>query len=166
MKEFPWEVVHDHFAKKLVEVGVKDHQTLPPMMATVTVEDERITSIEMLPRDQVGRFFTSPNGKDALGYFLQIARQVLPDNVCIVLISEAYMRATNSKEEFAKIAKGSLQNDEKAVEIIMINMNTRDETQIGRIEITPDRSLVFCPFKKRSGVAGRFTANPDVDPLV
>lgn len=163
MNEFPWAAVHEYFAKPLAETGLKSVKELPPMMAIVTIEDGHVSDVHMLPPKQVCEFFVDEAGKNALSFFLQIARSALPSNTCIVVITEAYMRMTTSLKEAREIEHGNLAEDLLSEEVVMISMHGKSETQMGMLKIDSDRSLQFVPFEKCKKAFGRLTPNHEKD---
>jgi hypothetical protein len=96
MQNFPFEAVYEYFARPLVTLGL-DEIMFQPKMFTVTVEGEKVVRVAPLP--DVGRFFESGGGKDALGDFVRTVMAVVDDMpVCLVLMSEAWYKTIPDPE--------------------------------------------------------------------
>lgn len=161
MSNFPWDAVYDHFAKPLVEMGLKDYKMLPPMMASVFTSDGEVTGVHVLPMEAIGKFFASASGKDRLGEFIRMSLTTIPDGGCLVLVTEAYRRETKLKEELEEMNRVGLKDDPKAIEVVMIKLFMKDESRVGMLRINADRSLEYGGLEDWKSAGGRLSINPN-----
>jgi hypothetical protein len=153
MKPFSFETVYEYFARICVEAGLPKDGEHPPMMFLVQTLDDQIVSAKDLP---TVHFFRDNAGKDRLGMLLSMIVPNLPANMCLVLMSEAYVR-TLQAEPGEKIkdarARGnvpqSLADDPQAEEVLLIQIYRPGETRMGRLPIKPDRSLEYRPLEEQ-----------------
>jgi hypothetical protein len=166
MPDFPFEAVYDHFAKPLVEMGLKDYEMLPPLMASVLAVDGKLAAVDVLPMEIIGKLFQSDSGKDRLGLFIRMAVSALPNDSCLVLMTEAYMRETKLKEELKAMREAGLKDDPKSVEVVMIKVFTKDKSRVGMLRINADRSLEYGPLQAWESAGGRLSTEQELDDIL
>jgi hypothetical protein len=88
------------------------------------------------------------HGKEMLGTMLDSIMGQLPDDMCVVMITEAYHRSVKlekgmSVEEARKQAPASLVDDPLADEILMVQMYRPGKQRMGSLPILPGRVLAY-----------------------
>lgn len=160
VKEFPFEMVYDHFAKKLVAEGLKE-EMMAPMGVFVGIESHEIGSIEAVPSELMNHFFDSVHGKEALSRFIAFIMEQAPENGCFVMISEAYYRKKDKPraEEIKKISSSSLADDPEADECVLIVIHRPEGPEVGMLPIMADRSLKYQPLVENAKFSGRLAGS-------
>jgi hypothetical protein len=94
-------------------------------------------------------------GKDMLGAMIDSIMTHLPDDMCVVMISEAYRRSIKleegmSVEEARNMAPASLVNDPLADEILMVQMYRPGMQRMGSLPILPGRVLKYADMEDKA----------------
>lgn len=173
MPDFPFEAVHEHFAKPLAgfELGPDD---MAPVMAFVRAEGAKLVQVDVIPEFVTNRFFSGPDGKTALGQFIRdsLAKmsELFPDGG-IVVLCEAYFKEVRVENENDKKKldayrnKGSLADDPEADECVMISIYSTKEMRIARLPISAGRIVEYRELEPFMASAGRLTLNPEEEDL-
>lgn len=161
MSDFPFEQVYEHFARRLVQVGLDPH-TMPPILAVGRVDGTTLERVEVFPTELVAPMFKSAQSKRMLKDLIDMALSGFPDeNSFLIVMSEAFRRITRSAEVAAELSKTGIQNDPEADEVVMIAIYTRTGNRFGYLPIKADRSLEFEPLLAVEILSGNLAVHAD-----
>lgn len=162
MNDFPFDAVYDHFARRLVATKLRDEMLEPCLFSVVVTDGEIIVR----PYPSIASFFTSASGKAALGEVIREVTMALRDDMCLVMVSEAWAKAVPLSHSDQHDRRHELGSDPDANEVIVIFIYRPDAMRTGYMSIGPKRSVTYQPLnadEQRYG--GRMTLAPDVDPV-
>lgn len=149
MSNFPYEAVYEHFARRLMTLGLPTDGDMPPSLIIARVADGKVIDMDV---HDLRKHLATNGGKDHIGAVLRKVVSVLPPDACLLLISEAYERyvradAHEGIEEMRKRARvhRKLSQDPSAVEIVSIQILRPDGNRLGRLPIMPGRRLAYRP---------------------
>lgn len=161
--EFPFELVFDHFAKRL-DGRVVLEGSWEPTLYLVFLPGGDIDHVEALP---VAQFFESNQGKAQLGARIRRVLADLPATACLVLTSEAWQRTVQvvpgmpSRHDRSK----SLEHDPEAQDILTFQLYHRTGQRTGALPIGPGRVVSYQPLDMDVvSAGGRLSLRPGANP--
>lgn len=168
MPDFPFEAVHEHFARKLD--GLKlDQGDMPRIVALVQTDGTKVQGLDILPISQTELFFRSKENKQNLGQFIREVVASFGDSMgCVVVICEAYIKQfkVRSDDEIKKIRdESSLANDPEASLVVMIQIYTASEMRVAQLPIDNDRVVSYAGLMPALTAQGRMSLRPDEEDL-
>lgn len=159
MKEFPFDIVYDYFAKPIVKSGL-DSGMFEPKGYLVEVQEGTVYMAKPLPQYAVNSFFSSNAGKNALKDFLHIAMGAVGyQPYCVVLVAESYYKKIDNPtpEQIEEGNRGSLADDPLAEDAIMIAIHRPEAAMMGMLPIMANRTVKFEPLMTEGKLTGRLS---------
>ncbi|MGZ8317523.1 MAG: hypothetical protein ACXWVD_00340 [Telluria sp.] len=154
--------MYEHIARNVIKGWPADAaeraQTMRPELLSVAVEDGEVVAI--LP-SALHRMFDS-GGFELVGLLLDRIVPAIPDGVCLVLLSEAWVKFEQRELGQPLRCPADLSQDAEAGQCVMVNMYRPHATRIGRLMLDAQRRPVYGPLEQMVVLGGRLV--PETGP--
>jgi len=153
--DFPFEAVYDKLARFMIDKGLPQEDMPAALFVAKIIDGE--PEFDLGP--PISSLMNSRSGKLVLNRLIGTIVTALPDDMCVVFLSEAYLRGIKIEDgqdyEQARAAlPAMLKDDPESQEVMMINIFRRGENRTGSLPIGPNRTLTYAPLNKMAHTMG------------
>lgn len=166
---FSFDKVYKAVTDMVLAKGLPQDDIVEPALLVAKIEGDEVT---LLRGPSIAPLFDrsmGTHGKEMLGVMIDSIMGQLPDNMCVVMISEAYRRSIKLEEgatieEARKQAPASLVNDPLADEILMVQMYRPGKQRMGSLSILPGRVLEYADMESEAITSEGRLSPPSCNP--